>query len=135
MGKILFAFVMLFQAFAGAGESKTFNCQMTKFKSVDVFLDEEINLKKNPVLRLEERSYRWLLQIGDKTFDTRQEGPRLRKYRRFINSTWLQYSFYKNGILDFQFEYNVFNHTADLYWWGTARKSFMASFDCDVKLR
>ncbi|MFN8790853.1 MAG: hypothetical protein ACK5Y2_05285 [Bdellovibrionales bacterium] len=132
MKKALFIFgVLLLGSCPSWGLTQNLQCQLVRQKSVDVFLDQELNLTHNPRFIYKEEPRRWALQIGQMVLDPAQaSGATLNKRSRKLATNVREYSIWVNKILRFQFEVDFEQGTVVLYWWGTGRRAFLADFSC-----
>jgi len=136
MKKALFVFgALLLGSCPSWGLTKRLQCQLINQRSVDVFLDQELNLAQNPRLIYTEEPRRWALQIGQMRLDSAQSsGMILNKRSRKLSVNVREYSIWVNKIRRFQFEVDSHQGAVVLYWWGTGRRAFLADFSCEKSL-
>lgn len=136
MRKTLFAFLalsLMSSILLAASAKPDLDCELVTLKKIDVFLDQELQLSKKPVLKFEDSTSQWTLQIGKLILNTRKpEGYKLKKRSVKLHGQVREYSIWINNILTYQFEVDFSRQSLALYWWGTGRRSQLADFACEI---
>lgn len=132
MKKALFAFLATCLVSGMSLAAPTLKCELTEYKKLDVFLHEELNLINNPTFVFVDQSRHWSMQIGDFELNSRKPelGQTLKKRSQKVPPNTQLYSIWVNNILQYQFELQKDTQKLSLFWWGTGRKSLLATFQC-----
>lgn len=132
MKKALFAFVLTMLVSGLSMAASKLSCELTEYKKLDVFLHEELNLVNKPIFKYVDQRRYWSLQVGDQKLDSRKPefGQTLKKRSQKVPPNTQLYSVWVSNILRYQFEHHLETQKLSLYWWGTGRKSLLATFYC-----
>ncbi len=134
MKKTLFIFSFGFSlVFFSIVSASAFNlsCELDQWQKVDVFLDAELMLKDYPTLQYLENSRQWALHVGRMTLDSansQSQDLRKRRLKQSKNKTLI--TFWIRGVRWYDLEVDPIMKSVSLYWWGTVKRSFVASFHC-----